>query len=305
MMTAEHLASDAAPRCGGVPGTEAGGRRQGRRQAVVDAARREPHRLVDRAAELLGGHVVTHQVATTVKAHSFGSGELMHVSRAGRTFAHLWRPGRPFRRCDARELNALVRLAVEARAGDLPTHCLTLDDGHQVRVREPQDADRGFVEALQSSTSIPTLALVDAETGGRPPMGGTRGARLRTPITLIVVGDSEERVAAARLMPSRSTHLAEIRLVVQERWQQRGLGAALLLQGLAVAQRLGVPELRTALHHSDRSMQNCFREVGATFDQPGASGVIEARLPTAPPWFRVSGQRGHGHLGLDLLRHSC
>lgn len=260
---------------------------QARCLALVEEVRGQPHRLVDVAAQLLDAEVVGPDDALG-SAGTAAPGERMELSRAGHSFAQLRRPGLAFSCGEAAEVQALARLASPDKAKDLCEQRLVLRDGHEVTVRMAQPRDRGFIRALRGSSSLRVLGSACPGTGYRP-SGGEPGAGSPRPlVTLVATGPVGERVAAARLLPSPATGVGEVCLVVQERWQQRGLGAALLLQSLAAARHRGLTQLRTVLHPSDRAMHRSFLEAGATLTPLESSPLVAVSLPTELPAVSVS-----------------
>lgn len=252
--------------------------------ALVEEVRRQPHRLADVAAQLLDAQVLTGPDDVLESATT--PGETLELTRAGHTFARLRRRGLAFSCGETAEVQALARLASPDDEQGRSEHWLALRDGHEVTVRTARPRDRGFVRALQGSRSLRVLgsscpgsdvSCADQERGGK---------RVRSLATLVATAPDGERVAASRLFPS-SDDEAEVCLVVQERWQRWGLGAALVLHSLLVARHHGLTRLRTMLHGSDVAMQRSFREAGATLTRVDASPRVAVSLPTEMPAVEV------------------
>lgn len=251
--------------------------------ALVEEVRRQPHRLADVAAQLLDAQVLT---GPDDPLEGAATGETLELARAGHTFARLRRRGLAFSCGETAEVQTLARLASPNDAQDRSEHWLVLRDGHEVTVRMARPRDRGFVRALQGSKSLRVL-------GSSCPGGDVRrtdqergGKGVRSLATLVATAPDGERVAASRLFPS-SVDEAEVCLVVQERWQRWGLGAALVLHSLLVARHHGLTRLRTMLHGSDVAMQRSFREAGATLTRLDSSPRVAVSLPTELPAVEV------------------
>lgn len=251
--------------------------------ALVEEVRRQPHRLADVAAQLLDAQVVTGSDDASTSARSAAPGETMELTRGGHAFAQLRRPGLAFSCGEAAEVQALARIASPSEAGGQPQQRLVLREGHEVTVRTAQPHDRGFIRALQKSTSVPGLGSACPGAGVSSDHRERRANASRCVATLVATAPDGERVAAARLFPSSVGGAGEACLIVQECWQRRGLGAALVLHSLLVARRHGLTRLRTVLHHSDLAMQRSFQEAGATLIRLESSPLVAVSLPTELP----------------------
>lgn len=250
---------------------------------ALEEVRRQPHRLPDVAAQLLGAQVVTGPQSASQAPGTAAPGERMELTRAGRTFAHLRRPGLPFSCDEAAEVQALARLADPSGEAERDDLRLVLRDGHEVTVRVARPRDQGFVRALQGSKSLPVLGTANTQAGERSGRGERRAESCRPLVTWVATGPLGERVAAAVLLPSSATEVGEVCVVVQDRWQQRGLGSALVLQSLVAARQRGLTRLSTLLHLSDRAMRRSFVEAGATLTRLESLPLIAVSLPTELP----------------------
>lgn len=260
---------------------------QARCLALVEEVRRQPHRLADVAAQLLDAQVVTGSDDTLTSAGAAAPGETMELTRGGHTFAQLRRPGFAFSCGEAAEVQTLARVASPSEAWGQSQTRLVLRDGHEVTLRMAQPHDRGFIRALQSSTSIPGLCTPSPGAWVSSADRERWANASRCLATLVATASDGERVAAARLFPASVGGVGEACLIVQERWQRRGLGAALVLHSLLVARRHGLTRLRTVLHHSDLAMQRSFQEAGATLVRLEWSQLVAVSLPTELPPIEV------------------
>lgn len=253
--------------------------------ALVEEVHRQPHRLADVAAQLLDAQVVVWP--NDVSDATVAPGETLQLTRAGHTFAQLRRPGLAFSCGEAAEVQALARLASPNAVPDRPEHWLVLRDGHEVTVRMARPPDRGFVRALRGSKSLRSLSPACPAANARRSDRRREAKQARPLATLVATAPDGERVAAVRLLSPSVGAAGEVCLVVQERWQEQGLGVALALHSLLMARRHGLTQLRTVLHHSDVAMQRSFQEVGATLTRQDSSPLVAVNLPTELPAVRV------------------
>ncbi|GAA3429245.1 GNAT family N-acetyltransferase [Streptosporangium nondiastaticum] len=215
------------------------------------------------------------------------------VPVAPRRAVRLRRAGLPFTLTEAARAASFVRLAQPVRprpAGAVRTARLT--DGTETQVRPVTPLYREAVRDLHDRcspesrrfryfTPVPTLPdrvfdrLCDRAHGHS-----------------LVAGHDGQAIALAGLMFTPDPGIAEMALLVEDRWQGRGLGSALARILLAEARDLGFAEVRANMLAGNTRMRGLLVSLGATLTLTDDPGVVEARLavgataatlPSAPP----------------------
>jgi RimJ/RimL family protein N-acetyltransferase len=79
----------------------------------------------------------------------------------------------------------------------------------------------------------------------------------------------------ARYEPSDTAETREIALVVEDRWQARGLGGILLDELLRAGQARGVTKFRAFVLAENRRMLALLARLGTVLDHSTADGVVE------------------------------
>ena len=92
---------------------------------------------------------------------------------------------------------------------------------------------------------------------------------------LVVLDGEDEIVAVGRfdVIPG-ATRAAEVALVVTDRWQHRGVGAALFARLVARARELGIEQLRAETLAGNRAMRAVFRHAGHAVTERTEDGVV-------------------------------
>ncbi|GAA3447446.1 GNAT family N-acetyltransferase [Planomonospora venezuelensis] len=94
----------------------------------------------------------------------------------------------------------------------------------------------------------------------------------------LVAGHDGQVVALANLMFTPDPGIAEMAFLVEDRWQGRGLGAALARMVVTEARDLGFAEVRATLLSDNARMRRLLASLGATLSRTDDPGVVEARL---------------------------
>ncbi|MFE3453627.1 GNAT family N-acetyltransferase [Nonomuraea sp. NPDC059194] len=94
----------------------------------------------------------------------------------------------------------------------------------------------------------------------------------------LVAGHDGQVVALASLMFTPDPGIAEMALLVEDRWQGRGLGAALARMLVQQARDLGYAEVRASLLSDNTRMRRLMISLGATLGYTEDPGVVETRL---------------------------
>jgi GNAT superfamily N-acetyltransferase len=203
---------------------------------------------------------------------------LLTVPVAPRRAIRLRRLGLPFTLTEAARAAALVRLAqppAEIVSGD---RSLLLSDGVEVQVRPLTPLYREAVRDLHDRcspdsrrfryfTAMPALPprmfdrLCDRDHGHS-----------------LVAGYDGQVVALASLTFSPEPGIAEMAVLVEDRWQGLGLGRALVGMLLTEARDLGFAEVKATMLSDNTRMRRLLLSRGATLCYTDDPGVVEARI---------------------------
>jgi len=259
-------------------------------RALALAARlaRDPDALGDALRVLLDADTVTWRPAphhgssglsTTVVALPDPGGGRYEVARSAP----------PFTPAEYARAQALVEVAtaVGERAVDQAT--LVLRGGAELVVRRAARDDAPAIVAMHERCSLPTRRR--GMLGTFDDLSPARLARLAEPVrgvTLVATaGDGETVVALGSLVVEGN--LAEVSLVVEDRWQRRGVGTATARRLLAHAERLGCVALIAHVHADNAAMQRTLLRLGrpGPVERDGAlvtmTVPIEARRKAPAP----------------------
>ncbi|WP_433238699.1 N-acetyltransferase family protein [Streptosporangium sp. CA-135522] len=204
---------------------------------------------------------------------------LLTVPVAPRRSIRLRRAELPFTLTEAARAASFVRLAQPSPhqpAG--AERVVKLSDGVETQVRPLTQLYREAVRDLHDRcspearrfryfTSMPML----------PPRVFDRLCD-RTRGHSLVAGHDGQVVALANLMFTPDPGIAEMAFLVEDRWQGRGLGAALARMVVAEARDLGFAEVRATLLSDNARMRRLLVSLGATLNHTEDPGVVEARL---------------------------
>jgi RimJ/RimL family protein N-acetyltransferase len=238
-------------------------------------------RLVDPAADDPGGHIHTLRV---------GAQQL----RLGRAW--------PFTATELSRAAALLELAAQLAmrppARSQPTdRILLLRDGSEVRMRPAGPSDAPLVAALHARCSpdarrsrflspTPKLAPgeLDALLGG-----GSDSSRA----VLAVTVDGGSAVGLANLDEDGPGAL-RVAVLVENAWQGRGLGTALLRRAADLAAERGVSDVVGVARPDDLGVTRLLRRAGLRPSAEIVDGEVRLRAPLPTPAGAGSGGMGSG-----------
>ncbi|GAA4731508.1 GNAT family N-acetyltransferase [Phytohabitans rumicis] len=198
---------------------------------------RDPHSLGDVLSALLGAEAVIWRPRPGDDRYGANRGQMRLVDPTGGTY-EISRPAPAFTPAEYARAQALVDLAatVVRQAADQVT--LVLPDGVEVRVRPAVRDDLAAVRAMHERCT--------PRSRHRRYLAGTSGpspallARLIEPargVTLVALAEDDRVVAVGNLVAEGA--IGEIALLVEDAWQRRGVGTALLRRLVAHASRAG------------------------------------------------------------------
>jgi RimJ/RimL family protein N-acetyltransferase len=187
-------------------------------------------------------------------------------------------------------LELATQLALAAPASEQPSldTRLLLRDGSEVLLREAVPSDVPLVDALHARCSptsrrarflspIPRLdpdqlrSLVDP-AGGRAVLALTRD------------GGSAVGLADLRLVdPSSATPSATFGVLVEDAWQHRGLGTALVRRVAETAEELGMSELTGTVPADEVRITRLLRRAGLRPTAVLADGTLRLNVPLETP----------------------
>jgi L-amino acid N-acyltransferase YncA len=186
--------------------------------------------------------------------------------------------------------DAELASAVTPGSGVFPPHLdetVTLRDGTRVRVRPivPTDAGR-LVAAYDKLGADSRYQRFFSARQVLPPdwarFLATVDYRTRLALVVEAPGDPETIIAVARYEPAGAPDTAEVAFVVQDGWQDRGLGSLLFGRLLAAAAGNGIRRFRAWVLADNRRMLDLIARYGRIERRTIEAGVVDLTF-TAPP----------------------
>jgi GNAT superfamily N-acetyltransferase len=205
---------------------------------------------------------------------------LLTVPVAPRRAVRLRRSGLPFTLTEAARAAALVRLAQppaeETRGSE---RSIKLADGTEVTVRPLTMMYREAVRDLHERCSPETRRNRYFVASPTLPPGYFERMCDRSRGRSFVVGHDGRVVALAELAFTSEPGIGEITLLVEDRWQGRGLGRILMDMLLQTARDLGLAEVKANMLSDNARMRRLLVSFGATLAYTDDPGLIDARIP--------------------------
>lgn len=241
---------------------------------------RDPDSLGDALSALLGADAVIWRPRPGQDQYGANRGAMRLVDPAGGTY-EISRPAPAFTPAEYARAQALVDLAatVVRQAADQVT--LVLPDGAELTVRPAVRDDLAAIQAMHArctprsrerryltATSGPTAAQL---------------ARLLEPrrgVTLVALAGDGRLVAMANLVAEGE--VAELAVLVEDAWQHRALGTALLRRLVAHGTGAGYAALVAHVHADNAPMLAALRRVGrlGQIDRDGGLLTVTLLLAT-------------------------
>jgi L-amino acid N-acyltransferase YncA len=176
-----------------------------------------------------------------------------------------------------------------ARYPDELSHTVTATDGTRVSVRaiRPADAERlmAFHARLGEHTIYQRFFTVMKRL---PPDWARMLAEVDYVTRLALVAEVEtpgglELAAVARYEPTARADTVEVAFVVQDAWQDKGLGTLLFHDLLQAAQARGFRRFSAYVLASNRRMLDLINRFARVVERKLDQGVIEATFTLRPP----------------------
>jgi RimJ/RimL family protein N-acetyltransferase len=163
---------------------------------------------------------------------------------------------------------------------------VVLRDGAVVRIRPIVPADAPRLVALYDRLSLDTRYHRFFSSMRRLPPDWARflaGVDHRTRLALVVESpdDPDALIAVARYEPGGAPDTAEVAFVVEDAWQNRGLGTVLFQRLLRAAAANGVRRFRAWVLADNRRMLDLIARQGRVERRTLEQGVVE--LTFTPP----------------------
>ena len=182
------------------------------------------------------------------------------------------------RRAERRDIADAVSDTAERLA--LFDRKVTLRDGTLVRMRPIRSDDAPRLVALYDHLSRDTRYHRFFSVMHRLPPDWARflaTVDYRSRLALVVESpdDADTLVAVARYEPTTESGTAEVAFVVQDGWQERGLGTVLFSELLAAAELNGIRRFRAWILADNRRMLDLIVRQGEVSQRSIEQGVVE------------------------------
>ncbi|WP_018656580.1 GNAT family N-acetyltransferase [Actinomadura flavalba] len=245
--------------------------------ALVLAARlrAEPRALPEVLAELLRARTATW----TSAGDEPDDAETLSVPVGQRRAVRLHRPGLPFTTTESARADAMVR-AVLPPAAPLPaSRVVVLRDGTRATVRPITMADADAVRALHERCSLATRRMRYFSAKPYPPRRVVE--RFCDPwhgLTLVAEGPDGSLLGMAHLIHVLDPGVAELAFLVEDDWQGRGLGSALVRLLVELARDRGLAELRATTLSENARMRRLLTRMGGRTRRTDEPAIVEVRV---------------------------
>jgi GNAT superfamily N-acetyltransferase len=257
-------------------------------KALVMAAhlRDRPQALPQALAELLGAPAYRRLGGDEpIEGAYSGDSTVLVVPAPDGSAVELRRPGLPFTLTEAARAAALARLLADAPAPPPASTgtWLLLPDGQEVLVRPATRDDAPAVHDMHDRCSAESRRLRYFTAIPRLPADALE--RLLVPragITLVVVRPDGPIAAVGSLLHTEDPGCGEVAVLVEDAWQGRGIGTALLRRLGSLAAGRGLAQLRAHVLPGNRRMLGVFDRAGLGGSRSFADGVVMVRVPVVP-----------------------
>jgi ribosomal protein S18 acetylase RimI-like enzyme len=237
----------------------------------------DPDALGETLGTLLDANEVRWRPDPPAAKSGFAGGRMTLADPAGASF-DVVRTAPAFTPAEYARAQALVEVSGAVLRRNAQHATLLLPDGAELLVRPAGVGDAGAVRRLHGRCSVATL-------GRRYPGGPPAENRLRPLLApaggvTLVAQHGEEVVAMANLLVEGD--LGEVALLVEDAWQRRGVGTALLRRLLGYARKAGSAAVVSHSRAENVAMQRTLRRIGAgATNRDGA--MLSVTLPVPDP----------------------
>jgi GNAT superfamily N-acetyltransferase len=197
-------------------------------------------------------------------------------------------------RAHQEEIRAVARgpHLTDTRPVDMPTlmrefdHEIALEDGARLRLRPIVAADETLLMALHSRLSQQTAYQRFFTLMGRLPLDWAHylaNVDYRRRLALVAVDpDTSDLVAVARYETTADAQTVEVAFVVEDSWQNRGLGTALFSELLRAAAMNGIEHFRAWVLADNRRMLDLIARFATMGQRRLEQGVVEVTFTATP-----------------------
>jgi ribosomal protein S18 acetylase RimI-like enzyme len=231
-------------------------------------------------------------VATLLRARVVAPGPKAHTLRVGTTQVHLDRAW-PFTATELSRAAALLELATQLSLTAPPSRIvaqqdplLVLRDGSEVRLRPATPTDVPLVAALHARCSPSTrsarfLSAAKLEPEELAALVGAPDLGLGTEVQRTVLALTTDGGSAVGMVNVQRTSrsAATFAVLVEDGWQERGLGTALVRRAAEVAAEQGNDELVTTTHTQNIPVTKLLRRAGLRPTAAITGGMLHVRAP--------------------------
>jgi GNAT superfamily N-acetyltransferase len=236
----------------------------------------DPDALGDALATLLDAGEVTWRPTAPATAQGFTDTRMWLADPGGGRY-DVSRTAPAFTPAEYARAQALVEVAGAALRQHAEHATVLLPDGAELLLRPATADDVTAARGLHERSSAQTLHR--RYLGGAPP-SDARLRRLLEPaggVTLVAVRDDGSLVAMANLVVEGD--LGEVALLVEDDWQRRGIGTALLRRLAVHAARRGLTVLTAHTGADDAAVVGALRRLGPARTSPPDGGLVSVELP--------------------------
>jgi GNAT superfamily N-acetyltransferase len=164
---------------------------------------------------------------------------------------------------------------------------VSLRDGTRVRMRPIRADDAPRLQALYDRLSRDTRYQRFFSVMQRLPPDWARFLAQvdhcsRQALVVESPTDPDALIAVARYEPTSAADTVEVAFVVQDDWQNRGLGTVLFAELLAAAAMTGHRRFRAWVLADNRRMLDLITRLGEVLDQSIEQGIVDLTFRTRP-----------------------
>jgi ribosomal protein S18 acetylase RimI-like enzyme len=249
--------------------------------ALASRLVRDPDALGDALSAMLGADAVIWRPAPGQDRYGANRGDMRLVDPTGGTY-EISRPAPAFTPAEYARAQALVDLAatVVRQAADQVT--LVLADGAEIRVRPAVRDDLTAVTAMHDRCT--PLSRYRRYLAGSTVPPAARLERLLDPargVTLVALAEEGRVVATATLVAEGA--IGEVAVLVEDAWQRRGIGTALLRRLVAHGEQAGHAAVVAHAHADNTAALATLRRLGRRTQVPERDDtVLSVTVPLVP-----------------------
>lgn len=162
---------------------------------------------------------------------------------------------------------------------------ITLKDGTAVTLRPIRQEDEPELTALYARLSPESAYQRFFTVMARLPPDWTHilaNVDYQRRMAIVAVDPRGELIAVARYDYDDAAQEAEIAIVVQDRWQGKGLGTILMTELLSYAEAKGISRFRAYVLAENRRMLDMLARLGRVLEQHTEHGVTSLLLAPRP-----------------------